>query len=172
MDPLSAIGLVSSVITFIDFGYEIISAAREVRMSATGTTAANKHIEFLNTRMEAVAIDLVAAKSNRIGMSADTRRLTELADKCLQLSNELKGLLDKLRANNPKSKRQILSAIMQNVRKKDQKRDLEARLDQCRQQLHLQLSHTSRLVQGVSRSFIKHTSLTRLMLQTRESYPS
>lgn len=146
MDPLSAISLVSSVITFIDFGYEIISAAREVRSSVTGTTTANNHMEFLNTRMEAVATDLVAAKSTQGSMSADARRLTELADKCLELSNDLKKLLDKLRANNPKSKRQVFSAILQNVRKKDQKRDLEARMDQCRQQLHLQLSHTTRSV--------------------------
>lgn len=146
MDPLSAIGLVSSVITFIDFGYEVISAAREVRASATGTTTANKHIEFLNTRMEAVATDLVAAKSSRGDMSADARQLTELADTCLQLTNELNKLLGKLRANNPRSKRQVLSTIVQNVRKKDEKKELEARLDQCRQQLHLQLSHTTRSV--------------------------
>lgn len=144
MDPLSAIGLVSSVITFIDFGYEVISAAREVRASATGTTTANKHIDFLNTRMEAVATDLVAASSGRRDMSADAQQLTELADKCLQLTNELKKLLDKLRASNPKSKRQVLTTIVQTVRKKDQKKELEARLDQCRQQLHLQLSHTTR----------------------------
>lgn len=144
MDPLSAIGLVSSVITFIDFGYEVMAAAKEVRASTTGTTTANKHVEFLNTRMQAVAADLAAGKSNQGSMSADTRRLTELADKCLELSNDLKSLLDKLRANNPKSKRQVLSAIVNNVTKKDQKKELEARLDQCRQQLQLQLSHTTR----------------------------
>lgn len=143
MDPLSAIGLVSGVITFIDFGYNVISAASEVHASATGTTESNKHIEFLNTRMETVAGDLLVAKSSR-GLSADTQRLTELADQCLELSNDLKKLLNKLRANNPKSKRQIISTIVKNVRKKDQKKGLEVRLDQCRQQLHLQLSHTTR----------------------------
>lgn len=148
MDPASAIGLVSSVITFIDFGYELITAAREVHASATGTTAANDHINFLNTRMEAVAKDLAVAKSSR-GMSADTQRLAELADKCLTLSNDLKKLLDKLRANNRNSKRQVFSVIVNNVRKKDEKKELEARLDQCRQQLHLQLSHTTRLVLGL-----------------------
>lgn len=146
MDPACAIGLVSSVITFIDFGYEIITAAKEVRASATGTTTANNHAEFLNTRMEAVANDLAASKSNPGGASSDARRLAELADKCLALSNDLKSLLDKLRADNPKSKRQVFSAMVQNVRKKDQKKELEARLDQCRQQLHLQLSQTTRLV--------------------------
>lgn len=162
MDPLSAIGLVSSVITFIDFGYEITSAAREVRSSATGTTAVNNHVDFLNTRMEAVATDLAAAKSNQGSMSADARRLTELADKCLELSNDLKKLLDKLRANNPKSKRQVFTAIVQNVTKKDQKRDLEGRLDQCRQLLHLQLSHTTRSVSALLRNYICLAQFTHL----------
>lgn len=143
MDPLSAIGLVSSVITFIDFGYEVISAAREVRASASGTTTANDHIEFLNKRMGDVASDLAVAKSSR-GISSDTQRLSELADKCLGLSDELQRLLDKLRADDPKSKRQVFSTIVNNLRKKDQKKELEARLDQCRQQLQLQLSQTTR----------------------------
>lgn len=146
MDPLSAIGLVSSVITFIDFGYELIAAAREVHGSATGTTTANDHIEFLNVRMEAVATDLKASKSHSGGMPADKQRLVELADKCLGLSNELKKLLDRLKASDSKSKRQILSSAIQNVRKKGKKTVLEARLDQCRQQLHLQLSHTTGFV--------------------------
>ncbi|KAL1882804.1 hypothetical protein Daus18300_000442 [Diaporthe australafricana] len=145
MDPLSAIGLVSSVITFIDFGYEVISAAKEVHASATGTTKANEHTGFLNTRMKTVANDLANARTNPGAMSADKRRLIELADKCLGLSNDLETLLDKLKAKDPKSKRQVLSSIVQNLRKQDKKRELEARLDQCREQLHLQLSHTARL---------------------------
>jgi hypothetical protein len=145
MDPLSAIGFVSSVITFIDFGYKIVSAAREVRTSASGTTAANDHIEFLNTRMEAVATDLAIAKSCN-PVSLDTQQLTELAEKCLELSIGLKKLLDKLRVKNPKSKRQILSFIMKSVTRNVERKELEARLDQCSRQLHLQLSHTTRLV--------------------------
>ena len=65
MGPLSAIGLVSSVNTFIDFGYEVISAAREVGASATGSTTANDHIEFLNICMKAVATDFSTTKSSR-----------------------------------------------------------------------------------------------------------
>lgn len=154
MDPLSAIGLVSSVITFIDFGYDLISGAREIRASATGTTTANEHVEFLTTRMEAVAMDLAAARSSQRGMSADTQRLTELADRCLGLSSDLKRLLDKLRANDPRSMRRALISIAQNIRKRDSKSDLETRLDQCRQQLHLQLSHTTRSVSA--RPFVKN----------------
>lgn len=149
MDPLSAIGLISSVITFIDFGYEIVSASEEVRASTTGTTKANDHLEFLNTRMKSVAGDLAAAKLHSGYMSVDQMRMVEVANKCLELSDDLQKLLDKLKANNPNSKRQVLSAITRNVRNKNKKKDLEARLDQCHQLLQLQLSHASRLVFGI-----------------------
>ncbi|KAG6365826.1 hypothetical protein INS49_000002 [Diaporthe citri] len=101
MDPLTAVGLVLSVITFIDFGYKAVSAAKEVHASASGTTAANDHIKFLNIRMEALATDLAAAKSYPGGMSADKLRLVELADKCLGLSGDLKKLIDKLKTWKP-----------------------------------------------------------------------
>lgn len=144
MDPLSAIGLISSVITFIDFGYEIVSASEEVRTSTTGTTKANAEVEFLNVRLKSMVVDLAATKRHKEYMSVDQMRIVEVADKCLELSDDLQKLLDKLKAKNPSSKRQVLSALARNVRNKNQKRDLEARLDQCRQLLHLQLSHTTR----------------------------
>lgn len=144
MDPLSAIGLISSVITFIDFGYEIVSASEEVRASTTGTTKANDHIEFLNTRMKSVAVDLAAAKLHAGYLTDDQTQIVEVADKCLGLSEDLQKLLDKLRASNPRSKRQVLGALARNARNRGKKKDLEARLDQCRQLLQLQLSHNTR----------------------------
>ncbi|KAJ4409465.1 hypothetical protein N0V82_009459 [Gnomoniopsis sp. IMI 355080] len=150
MDPLSAIGLMSSVITFIDFGYEIVAASEEVRTSTTGTTKANDQVEFLNVRLKSVAVELAAAKRDKKYMSVDQIRLVEVADKCLELSDDLQRLLDKLKAKNPSSKRQVLSALARNVRNKNQKKDLEVRLDQCRQLLQLQLSHTTRL-ESISR---------------------
>lgn len=144
MDPLSAIGLISSVITFIDFGYEVISASEEVRASATGTTKANDHVEFLNNRMKPVAVDLAAAKLHVGYLTEDQKQIVEVADKCLQISDDLQNLLDKLRATNPRSKRQVLGALARNARNRGKKKDLETRLDQCRQLLQLQLSHTTR----------------------------
>lgn len=144
MDPLTAVGLVSSVITFIDFGYKAVSAAKEAHASASGATTTNEHIEFLNMRMGALATDLSAAKSHPGGMSADRLRLVELADKCLGLSDDLRKLVAKLKVNDPKSRRQMISAVLQSLSKRDRITDLENRLDRCRQQLHLQLSHSTR----------------------------
>lgn len=144
MDPATAIGLVASIISIIDFGYELVGAGREIHHSLTGSTTENDRIEYFSTRMEATAADLVA-RNAKYGASsrADEQRLTELADECLGLCGDLRKLLEKLRTQDPKSKRKVIASAARNLWKKGAKNELEARLDRCRSQLHFQLSHTS-----------------------------
>lgn len=151
MDPFSAISLVASIIAFVDFGTELISAAREI--SITGMTKTNAQIEFLSTNMEALLIDLETRKPAS-AMSVDELRLSKLAEECQGISQDLRKLLDKIRARDPKSKRQRFASIVKDVWMKNEKQDLEDRLDKCRQQLHLQLSQSSRFVGMSGISFI------------------
>lgn len=143
MDPITAIGLASSIVAFIDFGYELIYVAREVHGSAAGSTTENERIGFLNDRLEATATELSAATRTTSSTTAAERRLGELSEECLRLSRDLRRLLEKIKAEDPRSKRQLIASVLRDVRKKDEKKDLEARLDRCRAQLHLQLSQTS-----------------------------
>lgn len=145
MDPLTAIGLVTNIIAFIDFGYQIVSTAREVHQSVTGEISDNKSIEFLATKLQGLSSDLKSGKPPS-AMTADELRLNELVNECQDVSTNLLGLLDSLKAKNPKSKRQAMGAVFRNLRENDQKEKLEARLDRCQQQLHIQLSQTSRLI--------------------------
>lgn len=142
MDPFAAIGLVSSIITFIDFGYELVSVAREIRGSATGSSIENDRIDFLNARMEATATEL-SAQNTTAGTTPAERRLGELSEECLRLSHDLRKLLEKIKVRDLSSKRQLIASVIRDLRKKDEKKDLETRLDKCRAQLHLQLSQAS-----------------------------
>lgn len=143
MDPLTAIGLVANIAAFVDFGYKVIAAAREIQQSVTGATSGNENIEFLSMKMQALTIDLKSSKP-LTAMTADELRLNELVLECHDLSKELTDLLGALKAKSPNSKRHAFGAVLRNIRKKDEKDKLVARLDRCRQQLHLQLSQTSR----------------------------
>lgn len=142
MDPFAVIGLVSNIIAFIDFGYELVSVAREIHGSATGSSIENDRIEFLNVRMEATATEL-SAQNTIPGTTTAELRLRELAEECLRLSQDLKKLLEETKFRDLKSKRQLIAAIFRDMRKKDEKKNIETRLDKCRAQLHVQLSHTS-----------------------------
>lgn len=142
MDALGAIGLASSIITFIDFGYELISVARDIHGSVTGHSKENTRIEYLNTRMEALAADL-SAKTSTSTMTEDEKRLSELSGECLRLSRDLKKLLDKLKVADRHSARKLISSVLRDRWKKDEKKGLEERLDSCRAHLHLQFSRTT-----------------------------
>lgn len=141
MDPISAFGLASSIINFIDFGCELVSFARQVRSSATGATTENQHINFLSARIEATATELKVRSTSVT--TPDEQRLHDLSEECLTLSQDLRTLVGKIKAKDPKCKRQLVKSFIMDLKKKEEKRNLEERLDKCRDQLHLQLDQTS-----------------------------
>lgn len=145
MDPLSAISLAGTVVQFVDFGFKIVKIAEEFQRSASGASVENDRIDSLTIKMQALALDLQPQKIE-FSMTADERRLNDLAKECQSLSENLLDLLGtlKIQDSSKKSKRQALSATFRNMRKKNEKEELRARLERCKQQLHLQLSQTTR----------------------------
>jgi hypothetical protein len=85
MDPLTAIGLVANLITFIDFGCKVVSASRELRES--GTTAENESIEFLTVKLQGLSLDLQSGKPET-SMTADELRLQGLVKVCQDISTD------------------------------------------------------------------------------------
>ncbi|KAK3319658.1 hypothetical protein B0T19DRAFT_340119, partial [Cercophora scortea] len=143
MDPFVAVGLASSIVAFLDFGFKIVKAARAIQDSTSGATSQDEDLTFLSEKIKGLAIDLQPATPGS-QMTPDEVRLGELAKTCTRLSDDLLKLIGKLQPANPASKRQVFRTALRAVRTKGEKEDLEKRLDQCRQQLHLQLSHMSR----------------------------
>jgi hypothetical protein len=145
MDPFTAIGLVGNILQFIDFSFEIVSTAREMYSSTTGATSGNQDLEFLTDKCTNLVLNLQCEKSTS-PMTEDERNLKSLAIECTRLSVELQEMLQGLKARRTGSKRATLQAVFRNIRKKREKGELETRLEKCRQQLHLHLESTARLV--------------------------
>ncbi|KAK4645806.1 hypothetical protein QC761_204800 [Podospora bellae-mahoneyi] len=139
MDPLTSISLVANVAAFVDFGFKIVSAAREVQSSTSGTTATNVNAEVLTINFRTVVANI---KGSRLAGNSqlDEARLAALVDECERLSDELLGLLDSLRARKPGSKRHVFVIAWRNMMKRGEKEVLEARLDRCRNQLQLEIA--------------------------------
>ncbi|KAH7140358.1 hypothetical protein B0J13DRAFT_63435 [Dactylonectria estremocensis] len=144
MDPFSAIGAVASILTFVDFGYKAIAATRQIHQSARGATADNANLESITSKLQSLAIDL-EPRAPGVARTSDEIRLDGLARECQDISTELLMLLNSFKPKVPKSKRHSARTLLRSLRNKDEKDGLEARLDKCRQQLHLQLSQTTRL---------------------------
>ncbi|KAK7710806.1 hypothetical protein SLS64_005711 [Diaporthe eres] len=143
MDPFSAIGLAGNIVGFLDFGFKLLSKAREIQASGSGTAAANENLASLTQHFQRVTASLRGQKVSG-ALTGDDVAIQELAAECDSVAIELMELVDSLRARTSKSKRESLRAAFREWRKGDQKDELQPRLDRCRSQLNLQLTSLMR----------------------------
>lgn len=137
MDPFSAIGLASNIISFLDIGYKLLSKSKDIYKSTTGTTALNNELLSETRQLQGVTEGLQMPRL--VGLSDQELALKQLAAECSTVSSDLARLINDLKARNPNSKRESLRAAFRDWKKKDKKDDLKLRLDRCRDQLNLQI---------------------------------
>lgn len=135
MDPATAAGLASSVITFFEFCTKIVKGSYEIYQSQSGTTDENDQIKFLADDLTKVTQSM----STHIRASQDPE-LLRLCGLCSQLSGDLSRVLSKLRVKQRNSKAASVAAAWNVHRKKQHVTSLEKRLDNYRQQIGLRLS--------------------------------
>lgn len=137
MDPVTAIGFASSILTFIDFSWDLITGTYEVYKSATGTTLENAHIGTVIDDLEKVTEDLSPDLELK---TKHGKALFQLAEKCNQLSKVLSRILKKLQAGDKDSKWQSLKVKLASLRKEKEVASIEKRLDQYRSQIIIRLN--------------------------------
>lgn len=54
MDPLSAIGLVANVLSFVDFGLKLLGKAREIARSAEGAPTNHLDLELVTKDLQSL----------------------------------------------------------------------------------------------------------------------
>lgn len=149
MDPLTAVGLVSNILSFIDFGAQLLKGAKEVHDSHHGILEENRNRETILREMKRMSIRMLVSES--LEKEDENSSLRILASECHQLSTQLISLLEKIQPDNSGSKTQSLLSAIRNKVYDSERESLEARLSDCRAQLHLELSNLTRSVQMVSR---------------------
>lgn len=142
MDPLTAIGLASSIVQFVDFATKLIHGAKEIYVSATGSTEENDSLENVVSEMQRLAQKFHHPQTAR--QTEDERALSRLAAECKILSDQILGLLTSIRPKHVKSKREAVWAALKNKWNERDKQELEKRLKNCRSQLELQLNFLMR----------------------------
>lgn len=143
MEALEIIGLVGNIITFIDFGSEVMGIIKETHGSISGATKENEELENHTQMMQNLTIDLTY-QSPQVPSTAAVTGLLDLTTQCRSLSEEILNLLQKLKSTKPGSKRETLKAAWRNIWYRGMRIDLTKRLDQCKEQLNIQLVHMSR----------------------------
>ncbi|KAH7351368.1 hypothetical protein BKA65DRAFT_500262 [Rhexocercosporidium sp. MPI-PUGE-AT-0058] len=137
MDPITAINLASSLITFVDFASKVVTGTYEVYNSTAGSTIENAHIDTVISDLKEVAADL---ETSVAGKSKHERALQELASKCDKVANDLLQLLNRIKSDSSQSTLKSLKAILISMRKQKEITGLEKRLNDYRSQILTRLT--------------------------------
>lgn len=137
MDPITAAGLATSILQFIDFSWGIVTGTYEVYKSTAGTTSENAHISTIVDDLERVTDGLI---SDAEGKTKHEKELCKLADKCHDLSQDLSNILKKLQVSEKSSKWQSLKVKFASMRKEKEIASIEDRLDKYRSQIIIRLN--------------------------------
>ncbi|OHF03181.1 hypothetical protein CORC01_01565 [Colletotrichum orchidophilum] len=140
MTPLEIIGLVSAIITFIDFAAENVGVAREIERSGSATFKDNADLE---RRVRLVEEHVTGLNTRHVGAARDGNE-AQLLDLVEEYKNRTVQLMTLLAGLKSTKKRHILSKMVKDFRKKDEKETLQRDLDDCRSRIHLQLTQLTR----------------------------
>ena len=144
MDPLSANGLASAIVQFVDYATKLAQGTRQIYVAGTSATDANADVELCASELENLCVRL-----NPTGLSSlnpDDEALCRLADRCKAISNNLSTLLRSIKAKNSDSRWHCFVSAVKTQLKKRQRDEMLEQLSQCRAQLDLQLGCLSRYV--------------------------
>ena len=143
MDPLTAIGLASNILSFIDFGVKVVSGAIEIHESTSGITEETRSTKTIVTEIRHFASKL--QPPDHAQLTGDEKSLCTLANECDALAKQIIALIEKAEPKSPKSKSASLRAAVKTMWYESDRRKLEERLSKCRGQLGLQLQYLTRL---------------------------
>ncbi|KAI6765579.1 hypothetical protein HG530_006649 [Fusarium avenaceum] len=136
MDPVTAVGLASAIISFVPLGINLLKNAREIRDSVDDSLERNQTRKAVTEEMQAVSQRLRPTDQTRI--APEQKGLHDLALKCHELSQQILKLLDKIKPK-PQSSFGTYRSAFRAWSKESEIKDLEKRLDDCRSQLALGL---------------------------------
>jgi hypothetical protein len=134
MDPVTAVGLVSSIVQLVEFSGQLISKSVQLYRSADGALAENLDIEAvtndltqLNEKLKASAVTGDAA-------------LKKLCNSCNAVGDELLEALSRLKVNGKQQKWQSARKALRSIWRKEKIDQLEGRLAMFREELNLRIT--------------------------------
>jgi hypothetical protein len=130
-DPITLLGLASSIITFVEFGYKVTAAAKQVRDSAQGMT---KEIEELGLIVQDInASNDRVKKANPVGrqQTDDEARILAMVKECQILTDSLGKIMGKLNKRAGAHSKTLESGrvAFQSLWKHTELQELRARLE-------------------------------------------
>ncbi|KAF9881411.1 hypothetical protein CkaCkLH20_00557 [Colletotrichum karsti] len=148
MDPVSALGVASAILTFIDFSTKVFRSAKKIHDAQSDVLEENATSEYVVNRMQhfskAVSEELSILDSSNSTLTGNDAQLRELAFKCKKIADELVQLLEGLRITDSKSWTQAVRVAWKNETNRSKKDRLDKELEFCRSQFQVELDYYTR----------------------------
>lgn len=111
-EVLAIIGLVSNILSFIDFGLKFVSGSRNVRDSLYGTTTEIRELELIVEHIESHHGQVQRQQSSGQQLSADERGILSMVQHCRQIGEELHKAIGRLHVREGRSKALETSRVL------------------------------------------------------------
>lgn len=135
MDPATAIGTASAILSFIEFSWKLVAGANEIYRSVDRTSEENSKIRDEIHKLQSVTEDL---ETRHLGNSKPEKVLKDLRSECNKLSEELMGTLRKLQGNG--SFLRALKVTLKSMYKKNDISSVQGRLARYTSQIIMVLN--------------------------------
>jgi hypothetical protein len=159
LDPLSALGLASNIISLVDFGVRVLAKSRELQQSATGRFVEHQEFHVAADRLRLIQESLDRSHrtiSSRHDLSRAELALQEITVECQKISVEFQDALSSFVRQNGQSSWKSFRQAFKALWKKDGIDSMRARLTDQREQLVLHLLVVMRYVkESKSASFLR-----------------
>lgn len=135
MDPLSAVGLASSVVQLITFSTGIISKTREIHRSAAGSLVENVELETIARTLHSQSRRLAAQTSKDRFPSGTSKEIVACCEQVRKSSQELINTVEGLRGDAASSRWKSFYQALKSVWKEQDIVDYLRRLEMHRRQI-------------------------------------
>jgi hypothetical protein len=142
LDPLTAIGLASAIVQFVDFSSRLVSETKELYHSTEGNSTQNEELHAVTEDLRELCKTLSSVQGRAPGVepSTDELALLELSGSCNFVADELIAVLEKLRVKSAHEKWGSFKIALKGAMKKEKIESIRARLDRIQSQLQIRLT--------------------------------
>ncbi|KAG5802471.1 hypothetical protein H9Q74_009528 [Fusarium xylarioides] len=156
LDPVTAIGLASSIVAFVDFSAKLVKGSIEIYQASDGTLTENRSSQAVAVAMERFAARLVIQQPSQ--PSNEEKEIVDLATKCHAVCIEILGLLGRIKPKDLSSKTQSLWAALKNKLHEGEREELEKRLDTYRRRLELHMNFKAMISVDTLSQYVRHNT--------------